>query len=63
MGLEREHMSHAISLAVVRNLALGETRVGELSMWQGCAGPSGTRAGIFADQLAQQGLRHLWSEC
>ena len=25
-------------------------------MWKGCAGPSGTRAGIFADQLAQQGM-------
>ena len=56
MGLEQEQMSHAISLAVVPNLALGQTRVGELSMWKGCAGPSGTRAGIFAAQLAEQGM-------
>ena len=56
MGLDQEHMSHAISLAVVPNIALGQTRVGELSMWKGCAGPSGTRAGIFAAQLAQQGM-------
>jgi len=56
MGLDQEHMSHAISLAVVPNLALGQTRVGELSMWKGCAGPIGTRAGIFAAQLAQQGM-------
>ena len=56
MGLDSEHMSHAISLAVVPNLALGQTRVGELSMWKGCAGPIGTRAGIFAAQLAQQGM-------
>ena len=56
MDLDQEQMSHAISLAVVPNLALGQTRVGELSMWKGCAGPSGTRAGIFAAQLAQQGM-------
>ena len=56
MGLDQEQMNHAISLAVVPNLALGQTRVGELSMWKGCAGPSGTRSGIFAAQLAQQGM-------
>ncbi len=56
MGLDQEQMSHAISLAVVPNLSLGQTRVGELSMWKGCAGPNGTRAGIFAAQLAEQGM-------
>ncbi len=56
MGLDQEQMGHAISLAVVPNLALGQTRVGELSMWKGCAGPIGTRAGIFAAQLAQLGM-------
>ena len=56
MGLDQVQMNHAISLAVVPNLALGQTRVGELSMWKGCAGPSGTRSGIFAAQLAQQGM-------
>ena len=56
MGLDQERMGHAISLAVVPNLSLGQTRVGELSMWKGCAGPNGTRAGIFAAQLAQQGM-------
>ena len=57
MGLDQEQMGHAISLAVVPNLSLGQTRVGELSMWKGCAGPNGTRAGILAAQLAQQGMR------
>ena len=33
-------MRHAIALAVVPNLPLGVTRVGELSMWKGCAGPN-----------------------
>jgi 2-methylcitrate dehydratase PrpD len=50
------HPSDSISLAVVPNLALGQTRVGELSMWKGMAGPHGTKAGIFAAQLAECGV-------
>jgi len=49
-------MRHAIALAVTPNLPLGVTRVGELSMWKGCATASATRAAIFAAQLAQQGM-------
>jgi 2-methylcitrate dehydratase len=56
MGLERRAMGHAIALAVVPNLPLGVTRVGELSMWKGCAAACATRAGIFAAQLAQEGI-------
>jgi len=56
MGLARRAMGHAISLAVVPNLPLGVTRVGELSMWKGCAAACATRAGIFAAQLAQEGI-------
>jgi 2-methylcitrate dehydratase len=56
MGLDQQAMQHAISLAVVPNLPLGVTRVGELSMWKGCAAACATRAGIFAAQLAQQGM-------
>jgi 2-methylcitrate dehydratase len=56
LGLSREHMAQAISLAIVPNLPLGATRVGELPMWKGCAAASATRAGIFAAQLAQQGM-------
>ena len=56
MDLDRERMGHAISLAVVPNLSLGQTRVGELSMWKGMAGPQGTKAGIFAAQLAECGV-------
>ena len=32
MRLDRERLGHAVSLAVVPTLALGQTRVGELSM-------------------------------
>ena len=56
MGLGRDAMGHALSLAVVPNLPLGVTRVGELSMWKGCAAACATRAGIFAAQLAQEGM-------
>jgi 2-methylcitrate dehydratase len=60
MRLDRECMGHALSLAVVPNLALGQTRVGELSMWKGMAGPQGTKAGIFAAQLAECGVTGLF---
>ena len=56
LGLNQEQMGHAISLAIAPNLPLGVTRTGELSMWKGCATATATRAGIFAAQLAQQGM-------
>jgi 2-methylcitrate dehydratase len=56
MGLDQEQLGHAISLAVVPNIPLRVTRAGELSMWKGCAAASATRAGIFAAQLARQGM-------
>jgi 2-methylcitrate dehydratase len=72
MGLDQERMGHAISLAVVPNLPLGVTRTGELSMWKGCATASATKAGVFAAQLAGQGMtgplepfegrRGLWAQ-
>ncbi len=56
MGLNREAMSQAISLAIVPNLPMFVTRAGKLSMWKGCATASATRAGIFAALLAQEGM-------
>src|SRR5262245_46501480 len=56
MGLDRQSMAQALSLAVVPNLPLGVTRSGELAMWKGCAAASATRAAIFAVQLAHQGM-------
>jgi 2-methylcitrate dehydratase len=56
MGLDQEQLGHAISLAAVPNIPLRVTRTGELSMWKGCAAASATRAGIFAAQLASQGM-------
>ena len=56
MGLDQQEMANAIALAAVPNIPLRVTRVGELSMWKGCATASATRAGIFAAQLASEGM-------
>lgn len=56
LGLTREQLAHAISLAVVPNIALNQTRTGSLSMWKGMAGPQGSRAGVFAAFLAREGM-------
>jgi 2-methylcitrate dehydratase len=56
LGLSREAMHHALSLAVVPNLCAYQTRAGEPSMWKGCAGPIGARNGVFAALLSAEGL-------
>lgn len=56
LGLSREQTGNAISLAVVPNLALEQTRTGELAMWKGCAAANASRNGLFAAQLAREGL-------
>ena len=56
LGLSRDQMAHAISMAVVPNLPLRQTRAGELSMWKGCATAAATRNGVFAALLAEEGL-------
>ena len=56
LGLDREAMGHALAIAAVSNLPLGAIRMGELSMWKGCATAHATRAAILAAQLAEQGM-------
>jgi len=56
LGLDGEQMGNAISLAVIPNMALEQTRTGELAMWKGCAGANAARNGVFAAQLAREGL-------
>ena len=56
LGLSHEKMGNAIALAVIPNMALEQTRTGELSMWKGCAAANAARNGVFAAQLAQEGL-------
>src|SRR5439155_1203899 len=54
-------LAHALSLSVVPHLCTYQTRSGELSMWKGCAGPNGARHGVFAAQLAREGLTGPYS--
>jgi len=56
LGLARKSMGNALSLAIVPNMALEQTRHGELAMWKGCAAADAARNGVFAAQLAAAGM-------
>lgn len=56
MKLDAARTTHAVGLAGVCNVALRQTRSGELSMWKGCAFANAARNGIFAALLAAEGL-------
>src|ERR1700722_2345842 len=56
MKLDVERLIHAIGLAGVCNVALRQTRSGELSEWKGCAFANAARNGVFAALLAREGL-------
>ena len=56
MKLSKESMRHALGLAGAANVALRQTRVGELSMWKGCAFANAARNGVFAALLAREGM-------
>jgi len=55
-GLDREQLGHAVALALTPNMAMFQTRQGELSNWKGCAGANASRNGLFAAILAQSGF-------
>jgi 2-methylcitrate dehydratase len=56
LGFDEETMIHALGLAGVPNNAMRQTRVGELSMWKGCAFANASRNGVFAILLANMGM-------
>ncbi len=56
LGLDEEKTTHAIALAINPNITLRQTRVGELSMWKGCAAANASRNGVFATLLAKEGM-------
>ena len=56
LGFDAETMVHALGLAGVPNNAMRQTRVGELSMWKGCAFANASRNGVFATLLAHLGM-------
>jgi len=54
--LSQSALRDCVSLAVTANVTLGQTRLGELSMWKGMASANACRNGIFACLLAQAGV-------
>jgi 2-methylcitrate dehydratase len=54
--LDAARTAHALGIAGVCNVALRQTRSGELSMWKGCAFANAARNGVFAAILAGEGL-------
>ncbi|MDA0655056.1 MAG: MmgE/PrpD family protein [Proteobacteria bacterium] len=56
LGLDRDQLANTVALALVPNMAMFQTREGELSAWKGCAGANAARNGLFAALLAQAGF-------
>lgn len=56
LGLGVAKTTHALGIAGVCNVALRQTRSGELSMWKGCAFANAARNGVFAAILASEGM-------
>ena len=56
LDLSQEQTTQAINLGIAPNLALYQTRIGDVSMWKGCAYANASRNAVFAAMLAQRGL-------
>lgn len=56
MKLSMPQTAHAAGLAGVANVALRQTRVGDLSMWKASAFANAARNGVFAAILSQRGM-------
>ncbi len=56
LGLDRAALGNAISISITSGVPLGVTRIGELSMWKGCATAAANRTGVFAAELAAEGM-------
>ena len=56
MGLSREQTEQTVNLCVAPNVALYQTRIGDVSMWKGCAFANASRNAVFAAMMAQRGL-------
>jgi len=71
IGLDFEKMANALAIAITEHNPTRQTRAGELSMWKGAATAAAAKAGVFAAQLAKQGMtgptaafegRHGWCD-
>jgi 2-methylcitrate dehydratase len=56
MGLSQSQITQALNLSLAANLALYQTRIGDVSLWKGCAFANASRNAVFAVLLAAKGL-------
>ena len=56
LGLDVDRLEQAVNIAGVNAAAMRQTRVGQLSMWKGCAFANAARQGVFAALLAAEGM-------
>jgi 2-methylcitrate dehydratase len=55
-GLSQRETAEALNLTIAPNIALYQTRIGNVSMWKGCAYANASRNAVFAAMLAQRGM-------
>ena len=56
MGLTQEQITTALNLTVAANVSLYQTRIGNVSMWKGCAYANASRNAMFYAQMAARGV-------
>jgi len=56
MKLSKEQTFQALNLGIASNVSLYQTRIGDVSMWKGCAYANASRNAVFSVQLARAGL-------
>lgn len=56
LGLDREQIANAISLAIVPSIPLRVVRTGVITHWKGCATAFASRNAVFAVQMAKLGM-------
>ena len=56
LGLTEQKIAEAFNLGIAPNIALYQTRIGNVSMWKGCAYANASRNAVFAGMLAARGM-------
>ena len=56
LGLPEQKIAEAFNLGIAPNIALYQTRIGNVSMWKGCAYANASRNAVFAAMLAARGM-------
>src|SRR3954454_22423603 len=56
LGLSDSEITQAFNLSIAANVALYQTRIGNVSMWKGCAYANASRNAMFAAMLAARGM-------